>query len=67
MKVPSVFCCKPMNSLMNMDKAEKAVYYTIQSIAYNEKYGECFTRGFGTLEVQKRLIRDVRGTLGKFV
>lgn len=44
---------KPMNSLTNMDAAEKVVY--LQIIEYNEKFAERVIRGFGDLDVKKRL------------
>ncbi|MFF2091417.1 IS256 family transposase [Paenibacillus sp. NPDC058174] len=44
---------KPMNSLTNMDAAEKVVY--LQSIDYNEKFAERVIRGFGVPEAQKKL------------
>lgn len=44
---------KPMNSLTNMDAAEKIVY--LQSIEYNEKFAERVIRGFGNSDVIKQL------------
>lgn len=44
---------KPMNSLTNMDAAEKVVY--LQCIDYNDRYSERVTTGFGMTEVKKRL------------
>ncbi|MGO4370368.1 IS256 family transposase [Paenibacillus sp. 2TAB19] len=44
---------KPMNSLTNMDAAEKVVY--LQSIEYNEMYAERIIPGFGMPEVKKKL------------
>nr|WP_274520411.1 transposase [Paenibacillus beijingensis] len=44
---------KPMNSLTNMDAAEKVVY--LQSIEYNEMYAERVIPGFGVQEVKKAL------------
>ncbi|MGO4540332.1 IS256 family transposase, partial [Paenibacillus sp. 2TAB19] len=44
---------KPMNSLTNMDAAEKVVY--MQSIEYNDRYAERITPGFGMTEVKKEL------------
>ncbi|WP_337099900.1 IS256 family transposase [Paenibacillus sp. YIM B09110] len=44
---------KPMNSLTNMDAAEKVVY--LQIIEYNEKYAERVTPGFGMPEVKEKL------------
>lgn len=44
---------KPMNSLTNMDAAEKVVY--LQCIEYNDMYAERVTPGFGMSEVKKKL------------
>lgn len=44
---------KPMNSLTNMDAAEKVVY--LQSIEYNDRYAERVTPGFGIPDVKKEL------------
>lgn len=44
---------KPMNSLTNMDAAEKIVY--LQCIEYNDGYAERVTPGFGVTEVKKKL------------
>ncbi|QCT02749.1 transposase mutator type [Paenibacillus algicola] len=44
---------KPMNSLTNMDAAEKVVY--LQCIEYNDTYAERVTPGFGMTEVKKKL------------
>lgn len=44
---------KPMNSLTNMDAAEKVVY--LQCIEYNDTYAERVTPGFGITEVKKKL------------
>jgi transposase-like protein len=44
---------KPMNSLTNMDAAEKIVY--LQCIEYNDTYAERVTPGFGITEVKKKL------------
>lgn len=44
---------KAMNSLTNMDAAEKIVY--LQSIEYNDRYAERVTTGFGIPEVKRRL------------
>jgi len=44
---------KPMNSLTNMDAAEKVVY--LQSLEYNDRYADRVTTGFGMAEVKKRL------------
>ncbi|MNC51658.1 Transposase, Mutator family [compost metagenome] len=44
---------KPMNSLTNMDAAEKIVYLDVME--YNERFSERVIRGFGDLEVKKKL------------
>lgn len=44
---------KPMNSLTNLDAVEKIVY--LETMEYNEKYGERVTPGFGLLPVKLRL------------
>lgn len=44
---------KPMNSLTNMDAAEKIVYLDVMD--YNERFSERVIRGFGDLEVKKKL------------
>lgn len=44
---------KPMNSLTNMDAAEKVIY--LQCIEYNDTYAERVTPGFGMTEVKKKL------------
>ncbi|MEK4510060.1 IS256 family transposase [Paenibacillus sp. FSL K6-2524] len=44
---------KPMNSLTNMDAAEKIVYLDV--IDYNERFAERVIRGFGELGVRKKL------------
>lgn len=44
---------KPMNSLTNMDAAEKIVYLDVMN--YNERFAERVIRGFGNLEVKKKL------------
>jgi putative transposase len=44
---------KPMNSLTNMDAAEKIVY--LDTIEYNERFASRVIRGFGNLEVKKKL------------
>jgi len=44
---------KPMNSLTNMDAAEKVVY--LQCMEYNDMYAERVTPGFGITEVKKKL------------
>lgn len=44
---------KPMNSLTNMDAAEKIVY--LQCMEYNDMYDERVTPGFGITEVKKKL------------
>jgi transposase-like protein len=44
---------KPMNSLTNMDAAEKIVY--LDAIEYNERFAERVIRGFGDPLVKKRL------------
>lgn len=44
---------KPMNSLTNMDAAEKVIY--LQSIDYNEKYAGRVMNGFGNPDVKRKL------------
>lgn len=44
---------KPMNSLTNMDAAEKIVYLDVMD--YNERFAERVIRGFGDLGVRKKL------------
>jgi putative transposase len=44
---------KPMNSLTNMDAAEKIVYLDV--MGYNERFAERVIRGFGDPEVKKAL------------
>ncbi|WP_080832018.1 IS256 family transposase [Cohnella massiliensis] len=44
---------RPMNSLTNMDAAEKIVY--LEAIGYNENFENRVIRGFGDLEVKKKL------------
>jgi putative transposase len=44
---------KPMNSLTNLDAAEKVVY--LEVIEYNERYGNRVVTGFGIMEVKLRL------------
>jgi len=44
---------KPMNSLTNMDAAEKIIYLDVMN--YNERFAERVIRGFGNLEVKKKL------------
>jgi putative transposase len=44
---------KPMNSLTNLDAVEKIIY--LETMEYNEKYGERVTPGFGLLPVKLRL------------
>ncbi|WP_123040486.1 IS256 family transposase [Cohnella candidum] len=44
---------KPMNSLTNMDAAEKIVY--LDAIDYNERFANRVIRGFGDTAVKKRL------------
>jgi putative transposase len=44
---------KPMNSLTNMDAAEKIVY--LDAIAYNERFENRVIRGFGDPAVKKQL------------
>lgn len=44
---------KPMNSLTNMDAAEKVVY--LQCIEYNDRYVDRVITGFGMVEVKNRL------------
>jgi transposase-like protein len=44
---------KPMNSLTNIDAAEKIVY--LDAIDYNEKFADRVIRGFGDVEVKKKL------------
>lgn len=44
---------KPMNSLTNMDAAEKIVYLNV--IEYNERFADRVIRGFGVPEVKKKL------------
>lgn len=44
---------KPMNSLTNIDAAEKIVY--LESIEYNERFANRVIRGFGEFQVKLRL------------
>ncbi|MNC63994.1 Transposase, Mutator family [compost metagenome] len=44
---------KPMNSLTNMDAAEKIVYLDV--IAYNERFENRVIRGFGDSKVREKL------------
>lgn len=44
---------RPMNSLTNMDAAEKIVY--LEVVGYNENFENRVIRGFGDLEVKKKL------------
>ncbi|MCR2808077.1 IS256 family transposase [Paenibacillus soyae] len=44
---------KPMNSLTNMDAAEKIVY--LETIAYNERFEDRVIRGFGDPAVKRQL------------
>ncbi|WP_341346975.1 IS256 family transposase [Paenibacillus sp. FSL H3-0469] len=44
---------KPMNSLTNMDAAEKIVY--LEMLGYNERFGQRVTPGFGVDTVKKKL------------
>lgn len=44
---------KPMNSLTNMDAAEKIVY--LDAIAYNDRFADRVIRGFGDPAVKKKL------------
>lgn len=44
---------KPMNSLTNMDSAEKIVYLSV--IGYNDRFGDRVIRGFGDPEVKQKL------------
>lgn len=44
---------KPMNSLTNIDAAEKIIY--LDTIDYNERFADRVIRGFGDLEVKKKL------------
>ena len=44
---------KPMNSLTNMDAAEKIVY--LEAIAYNERWNDRALRGFADPDVQRAL------------
>lgn len=44
---------RPMNSLTNMDAAEKIVY--LEMVGYNENFENRVIRGFGDLEVKKKL------------
>jgi len=44
---------KPMNSLTNMDAAEKIIY--LDAIAYNERFQSRVIRGFGELTVKEKL------------
>ncbi|MCR8631183.1 transposase, partial [Paenibacillus radicis (ex Xue et al. 2023)] len=44
---------KPMNSLTNIDAAEKIVY--LDTIDYNERFADRVIRGFGDLDVKKKL------------
>lgn len=44
---------RPMNSLTNMDAAEKIVY--LEAVAYNEKWCTRVIRGFGDPDVQVKL------------
>ncbi|MDQ0194360.1 IS256 family transposase [Paenibacillus wynnii] len=43
----------PMNSLTNMDAAEKIIY--LEMMDYNERFAERVIHGFGVLEVKKKL------------
>ncbi|MNN65429.1 Transposase, Mutator family [compost metagenome] len=45
---------KPMNSLTNMDAAEKIIY--LETIQYNERFEERVIRGFGDPQVKKKLM-----------
>jgi len=45
---------RPMNSLTNMDAAEKIVYLEI--VEYNERFGSRVTTGFGIPAVKARLV-----------
>lgn len=44
---------KPMNSLTNIEAAEKIVY--LEAIGYNDRYGERVVTGFGVGSVKERL------------
>lgn len=44
---------KPMNSLTNMDAAEKIIY--LEAVDYNGKYADRVTPGFGLVGVKERL------------
>ncbi|MNN44524.1 Transposase, Mutator family [compost metagenome] len=44
---------KPMNSLTNMDAAEKIVY--LEAIDYNERFAQRVVPGFGVETVKKKL------------
>lgn len=44
---------KPMNSLTNMEAAEKIIY--LDSIAHNDRFADRVIRGFGNTDVRKRL------------
>lgn len=44
---------RPMNSLTNMDAAEKIIY--LQAIGYNEKWSQRVLRGFGDLKTKAAL------------
>lgn len=44
---------KPMNSLTNMEAAEKIIY--LDSIAHNDRFADRVIRGFGNSDVKKRL------------
>lgn len=44
---------RPMNSLTNMDAAEKIVY--LEALGYNERWSSRVLRGFGDLKTQKAL------------
>ncbi|CAM4501609.1 Mutator family transposase [Paenibacillus typhae] len=44
---------KPMNSLTNMDAAEKIVY--LEMLDYNEPFGQRVVSGFGMDTVKKKL------------
>ncbi|MNC08159.1 Transposase, Mutator family [compost metagenome] len=58
---------KPMNSLTNMDAAEKIIY--LETIQYNERFEDRVIRGFGDPQVKKKLMEmfetryPVRGDL----
>jgi putative transposase len=44
---------KPMNSLTNIDAAEKVIY--LDTLDYNERFGNRVIRGFGDSEVKEKL------------